>query len=203
MLLLRIFVSVTFFVLLLTAYSFFKAWAVVKLGDPTPSYRGRLSLNPMDHFEPMGFIILIAVAMLSGGSFIFGWPKPIEYNPHYFRNPKRDEIIVCLAGPLGVLLLAWISLKLGTLVGGSIGMALYWFSYVAVWLFIWLMLPIRPMEGERVIRLLLSDRLAYQWDSFQDRYNLWLFLGLILILSFFPLPFQLLHRTIMGLLSLV
>jgi len=201
--LLRIFVSILYFVLLLTAYSFFKAWAIVRLGDPTPSYRGRVSLNPMDHFEPMSFIMLIAVAVLTLGRFLFAWPKPIEYNPYYFKNPKRDEIIVSAIGPLGILLIAWVSLKLGAILGGALGMALYWFAYTAVWLFIWLLLPIRPMDGERIVRNLLPDHLVYKWDSFQDRYNFYLFLGIILLISLAPQPFILLQALIMGLLQIV
>ena len=200
---LRIIVSVSFFVLLLTAYSFFKALAIVKLGDPSPSYRGRVSLNPMDHFDPTSFLVLVVIAILTGGQFLFAWPKPIDYNSSYFNNPKRDEILVSLAGPLGLLLIAWLSLKIGSLFGGPVELALGWFSYTAVWLFIWLLLPIRPMDGERIVRNLLPDHLAYKWDDFQERYNFYLFLAIVFILIAQPGIFLFIQGLIMALLQAI
>ena len=63
-----------------------------KLGDPTPQKDGRLSLNPLKHFDPMGTLCLIF--------FHFGWAKPVQVNPRYYKNKKMGMVLVSLAGPL-------------------------------------------------------------------------------------------------------
>jgi Zn-dependent protease len=74
-------------------------YVAYKLGDPTAKVYGRLTLNPLAHIDPIGTIILPLMTFFFGG-FIFGWAKPVPYNPYYFRNPKRDSKLVGLAGPL-------------------------------------------------------------------------------------------------------
>jgi len=78
------------------------AFAATKLGDPTPKFSGRLSLNPFNHIDYFGALAIILVG--------FGWAKPVNVNPNYFRNPKRDMAITALAGPLSNLVVAFISL---------------------------------------------------------------------------------------------
>ena len=68
------------------------------LGDPTPKNQGRLSLNPLSHIDPMGFIALLLVG--------FGWGKPVMIDPRYYKNPKRDELLVSLAGVTTNLIIA-------------------------------------------------------------------------------------------------
>jgi Zn-dependent protease len=89
-------------------------YVAYKLGDPTAKYAGRLSLNPMSHLDPFGAICMVL--------FGFGWAKPVPVNPMYFKDRKRDNALVALAGPLSNVLLAFAS---------TILTALY-FSYVYV-----------------------------------------------------------------------
>ncbi len=72
-----------------------------KLGDPTAKSEGRLSLNPLKHIDPMGFLMMIVVR--------FGWAKPVPVNPLYFKNPKKGMMFTAIAGPISNLLIAFIS----------------------------------------------------------------------------------------------
>ena len=83
-------------------------WAAYKLGDPTAKMAGRLTLNPAAHLDGFGSIVLPALMALSGGPMI-AFAKPVPYNPYNLRNPKRDEVLVALAGPASNLLQAVIA----------------------------------------------------------------------------------------------
>ena len=76
-----------------------------RLGDPTARYAGRLTLNPVAHLDPLGSVVIPLLTFFTGG-FIFGWAKPVPYNPLNLRNPKRDSMLVGLAGPLSNIVLA-------------------------------------------------------------------------------------------------
>ena len=74
------------------------AWTAYRLGDPTPQYEQRLTLNPLHHFDLLGFIMLVIVR--------FGWAKPVSVNPNNFKNPARGMLITAAAGPIANLILA-------------------------------------------------------------------------------------------------
>ena len=76
----------------LSIHEFFHAYTAAKLGDPTAEKQGRLTLNPIAHLDPIGFLLLIFAG--------FGWAKPVPVNPFAFKHPKRDDILVSIAGPL-------------------------------------------------------------------------------------------------------
>ena len=92
-------------IIAITIHEFFHALAADKLGDPTPRSFGRLSLNPLTHADPFGTFLLPLISAFTGIPTI-GWAKPVPIDPYNFRHPKRDEIIVSLAGPLSNLSLA-------------------------------------------------------------------------------------------------
>src|SRR5687768_676502 len=79
--------------------------AADRLGDPTARYAGRLTLNPISHIDPVGSIVLPLITYFSGG-FIFGWAKPVPYNPYNLRNGTWGEALVALAGPTSNIALA-------------------------------------------------------------------------------------------------
>jgi len=84
--------------LALTFHEFMHGWAAYKMGDPTAKMAGRLTMNPIAHLDPIGTLMLFLVH--------FGWAKPVPVDPRYFRNPKRDLLIVSAAGPLANMVLA-------------------------------------------------------------------------------------------------
>ncbi len=91
------------FIVLFTAISFHEyahGLVAYKLGDPTAKNMGRLTLNPISHFDPLGALLMVICG--------FGWAKPVPINPYYFKEPKKDMALVAFAGPLANILLAFI-----------------------------------------------------------------------------------------------
>ena len=92
----------------LTFHEFAHAWVARKLGDKTAEYQGRLTLNPKDHIDPFGTILVPALLILMKSPVVFGWAKPVPINPMYFKNPRKGMMWSALAGPLINLFLAGI-----------------------------------------------------------------------------------------------
>ena len=108
--------SVLSFVPAIVFHEVAHGFAAYKLGDPTAKRAGRLSLNPLKHVDPFGTVIL-PLCMLAMNGPVFGYAKPVPYNPSYFKNPKTGDVIVGLAGPAANLVMAALA--------GAIAWALY------------------------------------------------------------------------------
>lgn len=91
-------------------------WVAYKCGDPTAKEAGRLTLNPMAHIDPFGSFVLPLLMSMTGGP-VFAFAKPVPYNPYRLKNPKRDEVLVALAGPLSNLLQAIVGALIFRLIG--------------------------------------------------------------------------------------
>lgn len=136
------------------------------LGDPTPKNQGRLSINPLAHIDPMGFIALLLVG--------FGWGKPVMIDPRYYKNPKRDELLVSLAGVTTNLIIAIIFAVIQILLidtGAAYSMGASWnvlnliiqyIVFVNLVLMCFNLLPIPPLDGFSVITQLFDLR-RYDW----------------------------------------
>lgn len=143
------------------------------LGDPTPKVMGRLSLNPVRHIDPVGFIMLWV--------FGFGWAKPVQVDPYNFANPRRDMALVAFAGPFTNFVLAFLALAILYATGVESG-AFHKMLLVAAWynvgLGVFNLLPIPPLDGSKVLAgLLPADRAA--WLEAGENYG-WLILILLL-----------------------
>ncbi|MBU1118129.1 site-2 protease family protein [Patescibacteria group bacterium] len=139
-----------------TIHEFSHALAADKLGDPTPRAYGRLSLNPLVHLDPLGTIMLIIAR--------FGWGKPVPIDPYNFKNPRRDEIIVSLAGPLSNLLLALIFSRFPNLIA-------YILTYTNLYLGIFNLFPIPPLDGSKVLLNLLPIDTSVRLQEAFERYG--------------------------------
>lgn len=161
------FLTIIIFILPLHEYA--HAWVAFKLGDNTAKYRGRLTLNPMAHFDPVGAIFL----------FIFnvGWANPVPINPRNFKNPKRDSAITALAGPVSNILAALAGgIILNILVlfifpnaGSSLKWVYRFFLYYVtmnVSLAVFNLIPIRPLDGSRILEAFISDRTLYKYSRY-------------------------------------
>jgi Zn-dependent protease len=100
------------FIILILIYSIIlheisHGFVAYRLGDPTAKYEGRLTLNPVSHIDPVGTVLLPLITFLSSG-FIFGWAKPVPYNPYNLKDPVKGSIYIALAGPLTNIILALI-----------------------------------------------------------------------------------------------
>ena len=97
--------SILSFVPAIVLHEVSHGWVAYKLGDPTAKHSGRLSLNPAKHVDIFGTIILPAMLMLAGGP-VFGYAKPVPYNPMYFKDKRKGDLLVGLAGPAANLVMA-------------------------------------------------------------------------------------------------
>jgi Zn-dependent protease len=160
----------------ITFHEFMHGWAAYQLGDPTAKNAGRLTMNPVKSIDPFGSILLPLMGLFFGG-VIFGYAKPVPYNPMYFKNLRQGEVIVGFAGPaanlslglfgvalcwLGVALPAsWSSLAsaiiLIGLAGASINFVLMFFNLI----------PIPPLDGSSVVPIFLPDRMLRDWYGLQ------------------------------------
>jgi len=153
-----------------------------KLGDPTARLAGRLTLNPKSHIDLFGSIILPLMLILLNTGIVFGWAKPVPFDPFNLKNPRRDSAIISFAGPLSNFIIAIIS---------SILIRVFIFSDIAVLLFstiiylnmilaVFNLLPIHPLDGFKVVGGLLSEKQASDWYQL-ERYGIIFFLALIFI----------------------
>ncbi len=171
-------------IIAITFHEFCHALAADHMGDPTPRSRGRLTLNPLAHADPIGTIALPLINLITGFPTI-GWAKPVPIDPFNFRHPKKDEIIVSLAGPASNLLLAIIgSLIIRFLPLSEIFILFFYLlTFVNISLFIFNLIPIPPLDGSHILLNILPEKSRLQWEETFDRYGF----ILIIVLVFFPI----------------
>ena len=177
-------------------------FAAYKLGDPTAKSQGRLSLNPLSHVDPFGTVIMPLLLMLMSMP-VFGYAKPVPYNPRYFKNPRRDDFIVGMAGPLANLLQAmlgsFLAFFLDLTLGNATGLGaqlvntmafqyFYWYFlplYVMINLYLMFfnLLPVPPLDGSSIIALLIPRRHLGTYYRIQQ-YALPVFMLLVIVVPY-------------------
>lgn len=186
-------------------------WAAGRLGDPTATMLGRVTINPIPHIDPIGTIavpgaLLLMSALTGGGGLLFGWAKPVPINPRYFRNPLKAMTITAAAGPLSNLLqmIFWaLLLKALAAVGFYDKFVI---SVCAAGISVNLMLmafnliPIPPLDGGRIVRGLLPRQAGMAFDKIEP-YGFMILLVLMGGggLSFFVRPFLMFGQWIINL----
>lgn len=186
-------------------------WAAGRLGDPTATMLGRVTINPIPHIDPIGTIavpgaLLLMSALTGGGGLLFGWAKPVPINPRYFRNPLKAMTITAAAGPLSNLLqmIFWaLLLKALAAVGFYDKFVI---SVCAAGISVNLMLmafnliPIPPLDGGRIVRGLLPRQAGMAFDKIEP-YGFMILLVLMVGggLSFFVRPFLMFGQWIINL----
>lgn len=166
-------------------HEFSHAYVAVRLGDRTPIDQHRYTLNPLSHISLFGFIMILLVGI--------GWAKPVQFNPRNFRNPRRGEVLVALAGPLSNLVLAigfvlvlkiLLSINAGIFQAAPYGPIVYQLLVAFIWinllLFVFNLLPIPPLDGSHLLLGAIPDRYASFKMGFM-RYGAGILLVLLLI----------------------
>jgi Zn-dependent protease len=150
------------------------------LGDGTARHAGRLTLNPLKHLDPMGSFIVPMLMYLSGTGFIFGWAKPVPYNPYNLRDQKWGEAKVAAAGPLSNLLIAIVFgliLRFGFVPTTSApSEMLHAIVYINLILSVFNLIPLPPLDGSKILFSILPYHLRYIQD-FMEQYWL-IFIGI-------------------------
>ncbi|MFT5037382.1 MAG: Zn-dependent protease [Candidatus Azotimanducaceae bacterium] len=167
------------------------------LGDPTARLQGRLSGNPLVHIDPLGSVIVPALLLLSPGNFLFGWAKPVPYNPYNLNDQKYGEAKVAAAGPAVNILLAII---FGLLIRAAaiLGLPTAFLEIASYIVFINLllaffnMIPFPPLDGSKVIVAFLPFSAAQKYRELTrtvERYGIFVLFILIFILIQFLWPY--------------
>ncbi|NLY56392.1 MAG: site-2 protease family protein [Firmicutes bacterium] len=162
-----LFTYVFAFLLALSMHEFAHGAVSYRLGDPTPAYAGRLTLNPLAHLDLMGSLAFLISIQAGLG---FGWAKPVPVDPRYYRNYKKGLVLVGLAGPLANFTLAFVfSLLLKVLINNP-----FWVQFllinilVNISLGVFNLVPIPPLDGSKVLYGLLPYRYTYRWYKFEQ-----------------------------------
>jgi Zn-dependent protease len=154
------------------------ALVAYKLGDPTAKDEGRITLNPIKHLDPLGTLMFAVTSLVAG--LPFGWAKPVPVRPGYFKHPKEGMAIVAAAGPATNFVLALICLAIfqhGGLEGEAEEVVRLAY-FVNVVLGIFNLLPIPPLDGSRIVGVVMNDATYARWVQL-DQY------GMIAVLALF------------------
>ncbi len=187
----RIIISLIVIILSITLHEFGHAFSADYLGDPTPRKEGRVNLWPDKHFDPLGFCMILFTSFAGMG---IGWGKPVMVNPRYFRNPRRDMVIVTVCGPLMNLLLAlvfglairfivlsghdaWIFADNGSV--NTAGLFLERFLLINLGLMFFNLIPVPPLDGSKIFAGLAPADLAYKYERFVGMYGPFILMVLI------------------------
>lgn len=189
--------SIASFVPALVLHEVAHGFAAYKLGDPTAKRAGRLSLNPAKHVDSFGTVILPLMLMVLNWP-IFGYAKPVPYNPTYFKDPRKGDFIVGLAGPCANLAMAGAAAlaacALFPSAPGLLGneafqyfylMFLPMFALINLYLMFFNLLPIPPLDGSSIFALLIPRKYLPRYYEIQ-RYAFPVFMIVIVV---FPYAF--------------
>lgn len=158
----------------ITIHEFAHALAADRLGDPTPRLQGRLTLNPLAHLDPLGTLMLVL--------FRFGWGKPVQFDQFNLRNPRRDAMLISIAGPVSNLLTAVLATILLRLLPSNLLAFLIFqpFIVISVVLAVFNFVPIHPLDGGKILSGILPLSLAREWEQIQTQFGTILLIMMVL-----------------------
>jgi Zn-dependent protease len=170
-------------------------FAAYKLGDPTAKRAGRLSLNPLKHIDPFGTVVLPLMLMILNWP-IFGYAKPVPYNPSYFKDARKGDFITGIAGPFSNLCMALIAAGIAWACSSN---AVQWssntiffyfyfmflplFCLINLYLMFFNLIPIPPLDGSSIIALFIPERLLPKWYAIQH-YAFPIFMICVIVLPY-------------------
>ncbi|MFH1824033.1 MAG: site-2 protease family protein [Candidatus Firestonebacteria bacterium] len=191
------------FLMSVVIHEFAHGWMAFRLGDSTAKYSGRLTLNPIKHLDFWGsFMVPLMLYFFSSGTMIFGWAKPVPYNPHNLKDQKYGEAKVAFAGPAANLLIALIfglSLRfipIETLINTGLGQIFGLIVFLNILLAIFNLVPLPPLDGSKILFTFLPRSLD-NLRIFLEQY------GMFILLFFIFFAFQWILPIVLGLFRLI
>lgn len=188
------------------AHGFAADW----LGDPTARLQGRLSPNPLVHIDPIGSVLIPALLFITNAGILFGWAKPVPYNPYNLKDQKWGEAKVAAAGPATNILIALIFgvlIRLGDTLGLSssfLDLASY-IVYINILLAFFNMIPFPPLDGSKIIQPFLPLGMQMGYRNFLAQFERFGLLGTFLFIFIFIQilwkPFSALVQTVFTLIT--
>ncbi|NTV22361.1 MAG: site-2 protease family protein [Candidatus Yonathbacteria bacterium] len=184
--------GVAVLIMSVVAHEVSHGYAAALQGDPTARMAGRLTLNPIKHIDPIGSVVVPFISYMMGG-FIFGWAKPVPYNPYNLRNQRTGPALVAIAGPAINLFLALVfglALRYATELGlaseafMSIGALVV---YINILLAVFNLIPIPPLDGSKVLYAILPTKWLHIAEH-MERYSFLFVLLFVFFLWRFILP---------------
>ena len=171
-------------------------YVAYRLGDPTAKSAGRLSLNPLKHVDPFGTVLMPLLLMLAGGP-VFGYAKPVPYNPRYFKDIRKGDMLVGLAGPAANLLMALLGAVAlfclahfvpGFIYESSVVVALletfcYLFIMLNLYLMFFNLIPLPPLDGSSLLLFFLPKKYLPQYYKVQQ-YAMPIFLIVVVLIPY-------------------
>ncbi|MDD2719034.1 MAG: site-2 protease family protein [Candidatus Cloacimonetes bacterium] len=157
------------------------AFAAFALGDDSAQRAGRLSFNPKKHIDPFGTVILPLILYFSAG-FIYGYAKPVPFNPYNFRNLKRDSGLTALAGPASNILIAIVLSVIFHLMGSmpAVQHVLWYVIFLNLLLAFFNLIPVPPLDGSKVLGIFLTDEAYFKWTAQERKGMIYLFAFIII-----------------------
>ncbi len=175
-------------ILLLVAFPIHEAahaWTAYRLGDATAKLFGRVSLNPIVHFDPLGALMLL-ISVGLGSGLVIGWAKPTPVNTANLRDRRNGEVMVALAGPLSNWLMAIAASLIVrvtglTLDGGFASLVAFYFVLFNVVLGIFNLLPVPPLDGSALLFRFLSPRRVWEIRPLLSQYGIFILLAVLIV----------------------
>lgn len=161
-------------------HEYMHGWMALRLGDPTARDAGRLSFNPLVHLEWFGSFFLPLILLLTASPFVFGWAKPVPYNPYNLKDRRWGDAKVAIAGPLGNLVIALffgLLLRFLPLFSLTFASLLSLIVYINLVLMVFNLVPLPPLDGSKVVSAFLPARARAKYLSL-ERY------GFIFVIAF-------------------
>jgi Zn-dependent protease len=181
LLMIAIFLGIAF-----PVHEFAHAFVAYQRGDATAKLMGRMTLNPVVHFDPIGGLMIVITMFLGG--FLFGWAKPTPVNTMNLRNRRNDEVLVALAGPGANLLMAILGaivirivIAFGISLPGLVESVLVNFLVFNVALMIFNLIPVPPLDGSTLLFRFLPPETAWRIRPFLSQYGMFIVLAFVLI----------------------